>query len=245
MKSKKADVVLHYPPRPPWGSWLSIDVIYAYLSAHEQWGGAPDRQKALERIVTSELAKPMIARLSKTLDYLGWLLLFDYVIDAVFMPFDAMHAALPHATRMQREIIDKARELAALIDEYSITCTNGKIDNFDADIPRALLQQLEFVAKRLTKVEHKRIGVGVAAWASRQQAGDGLAQFVRYLDDRIDSHAQSGSSTGGLKHLSANSMAHLAIAALGIKVSADDTLGKVEARVIQFRKRKGDNSPPN
>lgn len=245
MKSKKADVVLHYPPRPPWGSWLSIDVIEAYLSAHEQQRGAPDRQKALERIATSEIAKPMIGRLSKTLDYLGWLMLFDHAIDAAFMPFDAMHAALPKATRMQREIIKKARDLAALIDKYDITCTDGKVDNFDADIPFALPQQLETMANRLTKVEHKRIGVGVEAWASREQAGDGLAQFVRYLDDRIDTLVQSGSSTGGVNRLSAISMARLAMAVLNIKDSADDTLGKIEERVKQFRKQKGDNSPQN
>jgi hypothetical protein len=214
-----------------------MDALSAYFSAHILQGGERDRQKALERIVTSEIAKPIFKRLSKTFDNFGWQMLFCTAIDAAFMQFDAMHAALPGATRMQSEIIEKARGLAELIDQYKITCFSGKVNNWDHGIPSTMPRQLKLMADQLAKVEHKRIGVGVSAWAGREQAGDGLGQFVRYLDARIDWVMQSVGLTPGVSSLSSNSMARLAAAVLNIRVGPDDTLGKIEARVKQFRKQ--------
>ncbi|MHB1360402.1 MAG: hypothetical protein ACYCWC_12570 [Rhodocyclaceae bacterium] len=241
----KPAAILHYPRHPPWGSWLPIEAVEAYLDYYREMNGAPDRQKAIERIVTREVAKPVIARLSRTLDYLGWSVLFGIAADAAFMPFDAMHDALPITEKLQKKIIGDARNLAALIDKYSITCVDGKIASRDYGIPFDLPQMLERMAEQLATVKHERIGIGKSAWASPIQAGDGLAQFVRYFDERIGSLVKDGTSTGGLVRLAAAPMARLAMATLNIKDSADDTLGKIEGRVKEFRKTKNtrDNSP--
>lgn len=208
-------------------------VIDAYFYHFNEQNGSTDRKKLLHRLVTSEIAKPAIIRLSKTILPFDWMPLFDAIIEAAFMPWTDLHNALPNALNRQQKIIKEAANLANSIEDYKAICFGYKVtSNFLDDIPSDFVQQLRAISNQLAAVKLERIGIGKEAWASREQAGDGLAQFVRYLDARTISYRVVSRPIG------ARTMARLAMAALNLKNTDDDPIGKIEARVKQYRKSK-------
>jgi hypothetical protein len=227
--------VLHYPPHPPYGNWLSVDAIEAYEDEHR--GSQPARQAVLERIATREAVRPVLTSLASRLSYLGWSLLFGIAADAVLMPYDDLHGALQRAGQLRDDIVTHAEVLAGLIDEYRSVCTDGKIDNHSIYLPRDLPDQLIALAAQLRSLQHDRIGVGKAAWSSRVRAAS-VPPFVRYFDARIASYVSEGSSTGGLTVLSPVQMAKLTIAALPLR---DDALSSVTRHIRNIRKSREDS----
>lgn len=208
-------------------------VIDAYSYHFNEQNESPDRKKLLHRLVTSEIAKPAIIRLSKTILPFDWMLLFDAIIEAAFMPWADRHNALPDASILQQKIIKEAANLANSIEDYKKICFGNKVmSNFHDGIPNDFVQQLRTMSNQLAAVKLERIGIGAAAWAAREQAGDGLAQFVRYLDARLMNYRVVSRPIG------ARTMARLAMAALNFKNTDDDPIGKIEARVKQYRKSK-------
>jgi len=238
-------LVIHYPPRPPYGDWLPINAVLSYLDTYRD--AQLDAKKLLERIAISEIAAPTIIKLNSRMDYLGWGLLFDTAIDAAFLDYNQRHAALPEADRLRDSIAEKANELADLLDAYQETTRKGKISTgFDASglcigtligMTYEFREQLRDMATHLPRVAHTRVGIGKAAWTSRvQSTADGLPQFVRYFDDRVKTLYESGSSTGGLTVLTPTQLARLAIPALNIK-SDKDILGETIERIKGIRKQ--------
>jgi hypothetical protein len=194
-----------------------------------------DQQKSLMRLLSSTDMKTFCKRWSSKLNYLGWELLFGGVLDAVFIPFSEKHAALEKSDRLLKDIAVAADELVTLLGEYQSASCNANVDSLYLSLD--LITGLRGLSLSAKGHSHIRLGVGKEAWGKRtQNAGDGLPQFVRYLDDRIAFYRTSGSTTGGLDALSAGDIARLAIPVLNLGDDDNDRIGKVTARVKSLRK---------